>query len=225
MELFNFKKNKANITFIILGAGLSSRFEENKLLTNLDGKPMYQHIVTKAQKVKKRFKNIDNIIFVTKYFDIFYYLRTQKDVKCIMNSHPEKGISSSIQVGLAYAVKLNNKVEEGEIVDIEMRDNHYYMFFVADQPYLKRTSIEKFLKGFLKSEKGIGCMSYEGETGNPTIFKEKYISELLSIKGDIGGKAIVNKNIEDVFLFNVPKYELNDIDTKDDIKDKVYKMD
>ena len=52
------------------------------------------------------------------------------------------------------------------------------------------------------------------------IFSKNYISELLSLKGDIGGKRILKKHIEDVELVYADnEIELMDIDTLDSYKE------
>ena len=89
------------------------------------------------------------------------------------------------------------------------------MFFVADQPFLKKNTVEEFVSAFFKTDRGIGCISYDGKSGNPVIFHERYVPELLKIEGDKGGKSVVNQHLEDVFLFEIPdEIELKDIDRK-----------
>ena len=57
--------------------------------------------------------------------------------------------------------------------------------------------------------------SHDGKAGNPVIFHERYVPELLRIEGDKGGKSVVNQHLEDVFLFGIPDaMELKDIDRK-----------
>ena len=89
------------------------------------------------------------------------------------------------------------------------------MLFVADQPFLKKQTIEEFLTAFFRTQKGIGCVAHEGKYGNPVIFHEKYVPELLELEGDQGGKRVLNRHLEDVFGFEVEeKKELTDIDRR-----------
>ena len=58
-------------------------------------------------------------------------------------------------------------------------------------------------------------ISHDGKAGNPVIFHERYVPELLKIEGDKGGKSVVNQHLEDVFLFEIPdEIELKDIDRR-----------
>ncbi|MFR2270711.1 MAG: hypothetical protein ACLS50_06740, partial [Clostridium sp.] len=56
---------------------------------------------------------------------------------------------------------------------------------------------------------------------NPTIFTDKYKDKLLKLDGDKGGKKIILKNIDDLFIFDVlEKRELIDIDYKSQLENK-----
>lgn len=184
------------LSIIVLASGNSKRFRENKLLYEIDEKPMYLHTVEKLINLKKKYEYIDEIIFVTKYRKIVEDLQN-KDVKIVENKNSEFGISQSIKLGIS-----NSK-------------NKVYMFIVCDQPYVREKTIENFISEFIKSGKNLGCVSSNNTLLNPTIFTEKYRKDLLDLEGDKGGKKIILNNLDDLFVFEVdnPK-ELVDIDYK-----------
>ena len=184
------------LSVIVLASGNSKRFRENKLLYEIDEKPMYLHTVEKLINLKKKYEYIDEIIFVTKYRKIVEDLQN-KDVKIVENKNSEFGISQSIKLGIS-----NSK-------------NKVYMFIVCDQPYVREKTIENFISEFIKSGKNLGCVSSNNTLLNPTIFTEKYRKDLLDLEGDKGGKKIILNNLDDLFVFEVdnPK-ELVDIDYK-----------
>lgn len=94
----------------------------------------------------------------------------------------------------------------------------YYIFFVADQPYLKEKTIEDFLRAFVQTGKTIGCVKCGKEMGNPVIFHEKYKEELECLQGDKGGKCVLRKYEKEVFYFEVEdKKELQDIDERGEL--------
>ncbi len=78
-------------------------------------------------------------------------------------------------------------------------------FFVCDQPYLSRNTIEQFLKGYQVSGKGIGCVGAGERLGNPVVFQMSYVKELLSLTEDTGGKAVVKKHLDDLYVYQVEK--------------------
>ena len=172
------------------------------MLHKINKKPMYLHTSDKLIDLKKVNDNIDEIIFVTKYDEIINNLKN-KDIKVIKNNNSEFGISQSIKLGISNSF------------------NNAYMFIVCDQPYIKKETINKFINEFIRSKKNLGCVSNDGILLNPTIFTDKYKDKLLKLDGDKGGKKIILKNIDDLFIFDVlEKRELIDIDYKSQLENK-----
>ena len=80
-------------------------------------------------------------------------------------------------------------------------------------------SLERLVNDYLNEEEKIACLSYEGEMGNPVVFHPDYKKELLALTGDVGGKKVVKRHMEEVFLVEVKqKRELFDIDEKQDVE-------
>ena len=172
------------------------------MLHKINKKPMYLHTLDKLIDLKKFNDNIDEIIFVTKYDEIINNLKN-KDIKVIKNNNSEFGISQSIKLGISNSF------------------NNAYMFIVCDQPYIKKETINKFINEFIRSKKNLGCVSNDSILLNPTIFTDKYKDKLLKLDGDKGGKKIILKNIDDLFIFDVlEKRELIDIDYKSQLENK-----
>jgi len=90
-----------------------------------------------------------------------------------------------------------------------------FCFAVCDQPYLKGETVRTLVDGFLRSGKGIGCLSCQGELGNPAVFSNRYREELLALEGDVGGRRIIRRHPDDLFLCEVEDgRELVDVDVK-----------
>jgi len=54
-----------------------------------------------------------------------------------------------------------------------------------------------------------------GALGNPAIFSKNYLKELLKLEGDVGGKRVIRRHIEDLYLHEVVDgLELVDIDVR-----------
>lgn len=189
---------------IYLAAGFSRRFKGNKLLEKLEGKPMYLHLLERLNEMRENHK-LQSLTVVTQYEEILDYLH-REGIAAVKNNNSALGISSSLKLGLQTAMMQKKQHLERE---------QYYIFFVADQPFLKKNTVEEFVSAFLKTDRGIGCISHDGKAGNPVIFHERYVPELLKIEGDKGGKSVVNQHFEDVFLFEIPdEIELKDIDRR-----------
>ena len=89
---------------------------------------------------------------------------------------------------------------------------------VADQPYLKEETAERFLESMEMQKAPLGCVFCGGESGNPAWFSKPYFSELKELSGDRGGKKVLKRHWESVFPFRVDAaWELKDLDRKEDL--------
>ena len=86
---------------------------------------------------------------------------------------------------------------------------------IRDRPYLKADTIEDLIEGWKNSKRGIGCLCNMGEFGNPAIFSDMYREELMTLEGDVGGKRVLRRHIDDLYLHEVDDgLELVDIDVR-----------
>ena len=182
-----------NILAIILAAGFSKRMGENKLLLEYKGKTFIQIIIEKLLEI-----NFNKIILVVSNLEIYKkYKNYNEKVFVIFNDKAENGISESIKKAVTYA-KNNLEVDK-------------YMFFVADQPLLKKETILKIIEE--SSSNKITVPKSNNTMYNPVIFSNKYNSELLSLEGDKGGKQIILKNLDDITFVDIEdSNEFQDVD-------------
>lgn len=186
------------LALILLAAGDSRRFNGNKLLHEFNGKPMYQYILEEVEMLPDDL--FDRKVVVTQYQEI---------MDCMKDHGYEVVVNMESSLGISHSIHLALKVLEEEETD--------YFFAVCDQPYLKAATIGGLIKGWRDSGKGIGCLCNMGALGNPAIFSRNYLKELLTLEGDVGGKRIIRKHIEDLYLHEVPDgLELVDIDVRKD---------
>ncbi|MBS6645781.1 MAG: nucleotidyltransferase family protein [Clostridiaceae bacterium] len=184
------------LSLVLLAAGSSRRFQGNKLLYHFSGKPMYRHMIDQLEELPESL--FEQKIVVTQYREIAEDL--EKDgFEAVYNYDTDLGISHSIH--LAFPV-LRESVDA-------------VCFAVCDQPYLKGKTLLAFLKDWQQSGKGIGCLTHQGEFGNPAVFSMKYREELLALTGDVGGRRVIRKHLSDLFLYEVEDgKELVDIDIR-----------
>lgn len=192
---------------IILAAGFSRRFGSNKLLYEIQGKPMYEILLEKLQWVKEQMKEVKTVCVVSQYERIME-AASGRGFLTVKNENSILGLSSSVKAGLVAVRKAYNPKNSNP-----EKEAHYFCFFAADQPHMKQETILGFLQGFRRSRKGIGCMAWEKQRGNPVIFHEKYVDELLALEGDTGGREVLKRHPQDLFLCQVPDaQELKDYD-------------
>lgn len=183
---------------ILLAAGLSRRFGSNKLLAPLDGKPLYRHTLDKLTALRAAAPEQYRLYLVSRWPEVLK-AALEADWAVLDHPHSERGISSSLQLGLQAAL------EQAEPED-------RFAFFVCDQPYLQRNTIRAFLEGFAASGKGLGCLCADGIPGNPAVFSSRYVPELLALTGDTGGRRVLRAHPEDVYLHSAQTKELWDLD-------------
>lgn len=186
---------RKKVNAILLAAGYSKRFVENKLLYSIKGKPMYLHTVEKVLKL-----HMNRTIIVTQYPVITEQLKDNK-VTVVYNERSYLGLSSSIKLGLQSDLSADG-----------------YLFVTCDMPFLQLVTLEKIVSAFEDGDKGIICAASSGLYGNPSLFSKKYLEELLKLKGDIGGKVVMKNHLDDLqkIMVRSPK-ELSDIDTIEDL--------
>lgn len=197
----NRKETEMKMVMILLAAGNSIRFGSNKLLYPVEGKPMYLRAMERLLKARQKLQEEFQPPFSCKLAVVTQYgeIRTKaaaRGFETLMNDHSEEGISSSMKIGLK-----------------KYTDADACLFSVADQPWLTSVTVYKLVLMFLKSGKGIACVSYNKNPGNPCIFSRKYYEELLRLEGDRGGKRVLRKHPEDIAYLEISdKRELEDMD-------------
>ena len=190
-----------NIALIYLAAGNSTRFGSNKLIYELDGKPMFLHLLEKLEKICHQNKSY-KLFCITQHDEIAEIIKNMNLVT-VLSPESKNGASFTIKNGLSAVQRHFPEADK-------------FVFFVADQPYLSELTVNSFIRTSAESEKGILCVSNNGETGNPVCFSAGYFNELMLLTGDRGGKYVLRKHPDDVSLFEVEdSSELEDIDEKE----------
>lgn len=194
------------IAFIYMASGFGSRFGANKLLVPLKGKALYLHGLQCLMEAAGELREADGdeveIIVVSQYKEILDSA-VELGARNVHNSESSEGIAASLRLGTGFA-------EE---------DTDMYLFFVADQPYMLPSTIVRFLRGFARCGKGMGCVSFQGKNGNPAAFAARYKEELLTLRGDKGGRVIMKAHPSDLWTMEAHQDELKDIDVSTDLKE------
>lgn len=217
------------IHIIYMAAGNSRRFGSNKLLYELDGKPMYRHLLERLIEIKDRYNKfksdspVIDITVVTRYREILDYCSSIPDCHAVLSPDSEKGISYTIKAGI-MAVQEQKKTEKnsGSLHNTAETED-YYMFAVADQPYLKSQSVIKLIDKVLENKGNIRLtfsLRCGDAVGNPCVFHSSLISQLLSLEGDKGGRSVAKK-YDCVYVDIADELELMDIDTLSNSKHTV----
>ena len=180
---------------VIMAAGASRRFGENKLLQSLGGKLLYRRALEAVPP-----EMFTHVAVVTACQPMAE-LALAMDFAVIDNHEPEKGVSLTIRLGLE-----------------SMPDCDGVLFMTADQPLLTRKGIRAVVETFLQEPDCIAAAAADGVRGNPCLFPKDLFPALLALEGDTGGSRIIRANPDLLRLVELPAKELADADTAEDLQ-------
>jgi molybdenum cofactor cytidylyltransferase len=195
--------SKSQTAGIILAAGASVRFGQPKQLIELRGKYLVEWVLDAALKSR-----LDLVVLVLghEYQSILQALGTKvrrPRLEVVINHKYHEGQSSSLKAGLESVRKTFSSI----------------MYLLADQPMINSKTINLLLDQFPESEKEICVPVFEGQRGNPTIFKRPIYKEIMMIDGDIGARDIIGKGADRVLYAKIKDpLCFFDIDSQEDLK-------
>ncbi len=162
-----------NMDTIILAAGSSSRMGRSKQLLKIAGESLVRRAVRVAIAAGQ--KNI----FVVVGCDGNYVRDEIEDlpITIVDNPNHESGMASSIAAGIQ---SLSSK-SPGTLI------------MTCDQPFIKVEHFLQMIDVFNTRRPRICATGYENFSGVPAIFSANLYPELLSLKGDRGARAVVEK--------------------------------
>lgn len=185
-----------NVSAIVMAAGLSKRMSRNKLKMKINNKYIFEYIL---ETIKNCGTCFSEIIVVAKD-DVVLRKAGELGYKYVENEMPHLGQSVSVKLGIE-----NTNMANG------------YMFLVADQPFIKESTIKKLLAVFEKNPNSIIVACYNGINSNPVIFPEIFREHLLRLEGDTGGRIIIKNNPDKIIKVHIQSDdEFMDIDTMED---------
>jgi molybdenum cofactor cytidylyltransferase len=160
------------ITGILLAAGHSTRFGNNKLLEKLaGGMPV---IAVTALKLKQE---VDHLIAVIKPEDTeIKALLDTLEIETVTCAQSHMGMGHSIACGVAKAPHASA-----------------WLIALADMPYIQADTFHT-LANLMRTGVGIAAPLFEKRRGHPVGFNKQYFDELVLLTGDQGARAIIERN-------------------------------
>lgn len=187
---------------IILAAGLSRRYGANKLLAPLMGRPLIHWGVTAALASR-----VDVVAVVTGHErDLVRAALTgpSSDSRLIFvdNHDYEQGQSTSVIAGLAAIAATCAAA----------------IFIPADQPGLDASIIDRLIAEFELGLHDICLPTFRGQRRSPVLFGAMHFSNLCRLKGDLGGRSVIDANLDRVAEVDFDReMPFMDVDRPDDI--------
>jgi molybdenum cofactor cytidylyltransferase len=202
--------SKAQTAGIILAAGSSVRFGHPKQLIKLRGKYLVEWVADAA--LNSRLQTVV-LVLGHAHQEIINALGTKGQhpkLEVVVNHRYHVGQSTSLRIGLSRV----------------RQDFAAVMYLLADQPMITSDTIDYLLDQFNGSDKDICVPVFEGQRGNPAIFRRSVYDEIMMIEGDIGAREIINKNAERVLYAKIKDpLCFFDIDTPEDLENLKARID
>lgn len=226
------------IGIVLLAAGYSRRMQQNKLHL-----PWRQ--ITVLQSVLDAFHAVEatKVAVVNGTDSVMEKLLEQYGYAIVYNRDGSAGQGDSTSLGAAMCQQIfsASNVEDPANNYKTKASLDGILFSVADQPMLSKGTIQKICSTFdslcsaqrqMKLDSKISaemCQQatingirdivrpmYGTNPGNPVVFGNYWFSELENLKGDVGGRLILNgEGKECITYIEAPAVEGTDIDTPD----------
>jgi len=191
------------VAAVVLAAGGSTRFGRSKQFALFQGDTYIKRIVAAA--IEARCAPVV-VVSGEDSAQITSEL-TRFAVSIAMNPDWQKGLGSSIIVGIRHAMNQDSDLDAA-------------LLLTCDQPFVTAAVLTQMIQLRLTSRKPIIASAYAGTLGIPALFDRSCFSDLLRLEGDSGAKKIILARPHDVVSFDFPAGEI-DIDTAADYK-KLY---
>ncbi len=187
------------ISAIVLAAGKSIRMGFPKLLLQVRGKSLLQHVIDNALQSK-----VGEVIVVLGAGAAALRREIkQGKVRVIENASYEEGLSTSLRAGLR-AVSPQAQAA---------------LVLMGDQPLVSHTIIDALVDKYQESGSFIVAPVYNGQRGNPVLFDRSLIPELIGVIGDKGGREIIERHFDQLTIVEIESAMIgSDIDTWEDYK-------
>ena len=194
------------IAALLLAAGQSSRMGSNKLLAEIDGRPMVARVAQRLLSSHAR----PIVAVLGNQADQVDAALGKLPVDRVRNPAFAEGLSSSLKAGLAA---LPEDID-GVIVCL------------GDMPLVAGRDLDRLIAAFNPLEgRAIVVPVRRGKRGNPVLWAKRFIPDMAELAGDVGAKQLIGEHAELVCEVEMDSDGiLVDIDTPDALaalRDKV----
>lgn len=173
-------EGRAKVAGLVLAAGRSSRMGgPNKLLQEVEGRPLVRHAVETALASKLS----EVVVVVGHQRDEVQAALAGLPVRFVANPRYTEGLSTSLKAGIAALP----------------RDVGGAVVMLGDMPRVTSTLVEKLVAAFDPAS-GVQAVlpTRGGKRGNPVLWGRRMFPELLIVEGDVGGRHLLGAHAEAV---------------------------
>ncbi len=164
----------APVAAVVLAAGMSTRMGANKLLEDLDGKPVVRHVVEAA--LASRCQHV-SVVLGHQADDVTAALKGL-DVSLVHNPDYADGMATSLIAGVSA------------IPDTA----HAALVCLGDMPLVTPVMINAILDGFARHANARAVVPVAaGRRANPVLISRELFEDLKLLSGDVGARALLDR--------------------------------
>lgn len=189
-----------NVAIIILAAGKSSRMGVPKQAIEINGKSFIENTVDVALSL-----NCEQVtVVVGANKESFVGKLEGLPITIIDNPNWEKGMGSSIKMGLIGSYMVNKNLT-GALV------------LTTDMPYVDKSLLSIMLSQSNSQQHDIVACKYGCTGGVPAFFSSKIFNDILDLSDKEGAKRLILDNKERTYWVDFPQGKI-DLDTPQDVQ-------
>jgi len=182
------------VAIIVLAAGFSSRFGENKLLWKLSGRPLCWYSINSSLKA-----HVAMTVVVTGRATSGH-IPFRESVEIVENEDPSRGVSSSIATGVSYVMDRSEAA----------------LILPADMPLVNSLLLSKLISMYEMEHRIVAC-AVNARPYSPALFPSSEYIRLMGLSGDSGARRIIEESGNALLVETDPAL-LSDVDTVEDLK-------
>ena len=182
---------------LVLAAGAGKRFGGQKLLAELNGTPILQHVLDLAAAAE-----LDPVVVAlgTDADALETRMRWRAEIR-LVNPAPEHGISSTVRMGIAALLT---------------SDAQRAVVLLGDQPRLGVAQLRTILAALTDESRPIVVPRYAGVPGNPVLLERAAWPLAAGLQGDTGMVQLFAAN-QDLLRYVDVDGANPDVDTRADL--------
>ena len=193
-----------DVAILILAAGESKRMGKPKQQLKFNETTLLEHSVDSSLH-----SMAGNVLVVLGSNHLQHLqILEGKSIKIVYHADWQKGIGSSIKIGVRNILEENINIQA-------------ILILVCDQPLLSTVILNDLIETYKEKLPMAVASSYNDTFGVPAIFDRSLFNDLLKISNDSGAKEVLNKFKNKLLSIPFSGGEI-DLDTPKDYKNFIY---
>jgi molybdenum cofactor cytidylyltransferase len=189
---------------IVLAAGESSRMGSPKMILPYEGMTIIEKVLENVLA-----SDVEKVVTVLGS-------HREEIMKVIERFHEQHCYNSNFKNGMLSSVKCG--------FEFLPREFRAAMVLLGDQPMVETSVINKLIKAYNETGKGILVPVFQNKRGHPLMVDKKYRDEIINLDDPEGLKGLLLRHPVDLLEVNAENSSvLDDIDTREDYNNQINK--